>query len=173
MRGLVMIFGLLVVGAVAAPPAGACTCVPNPPPREAFQQADAVFVGEVIGIEEIGGEFPLRHVTLRVERPFKGVFVETVAVWTAQGEIGCGFPFEQGRRYLVYAHRAEDALHASFCSRTARLEDARADLDALDALDLLPDDDGGGLCGGLTNVAALQGLLFVLLGVALLRRRQT
>lgn len=173
MRRSVVLCALFVVGMVAARAAVACTCVPNPPPREALEQADAVFVGEVVGIEELGGEFPLRRVTLRVERPFKGVFVETVAVLTAQGEIGCGFPFERGLRYLVYAYQDGGALHASFCSRTARLEDAEADLIALDAADLLPDDDGGGLCGGLTNVAALQGLLFVLLGVALLRRRQT
>ena len=181
MRQYLILGSVLVVGLWAAPSVWACSCVPNPPPREALDQAAVVFAGRVLEIRQINDDegFPLLDVTLWVEQSFKGFFIETVNVFTARDSATCGFPFQKDERYLIYAHEDEDGtLHVSLCSRTARIQDAREDLLVFDALDLLndpeeeDDDGGGGLCGGLTNVASMQAMFFVFLIVALQRRRR-
>ncbi|MFQ5569324.1 MAG: hypothetical protein ACE5G0_06590 [Rhodothermales bacterium] len=165
--------GVLMVGLLAARSAAACSCVVPPPPQEALEEATVVFVGKVLSIDREDDLFPMLRVTLWVKHPIKGFFIETIEVQTARDSAMCGFPFERGERYLVYAHEAEDALHVSLCSRTARLEEAKADLIALGVPDILDeDDDDGGGCGGPSNIAAMQAVLFVLIGVGWVRRKK-
>lgn len=164
---------IFLLAVLAAPAAVACSCIPNSPPQEAYEAADLVFVGEVIDIEDEPGTYPAGwRVTLRVLHPVKGVFIETIMVNTANNSAACGFPFEQGRSYFVYADTEESKARVSLCSRTAALEDADADRNAFD----VPDDLGSAVsrsrpCGGPTNAAALQVLFLVGLGALLLRRR--
>ncbi len=176
MRWFVMLCSVFVVSVWTAPRVHACSCIPNPPPREAFEQAGLVFAGRVLDIRDASeAEYPgSLDVTLEVERPFKGVFIETIKVRTARHSASCGFPFEEGERYLVYTDASDDGVvRASLCSRTASLLDARDDLIVFDALDLLEPEmeEDGGRCGGLTNAAAMQAALFVFLLVAFQRRR--
>ena len=180
MRRYLILGSVMIVGLLTARSVWACSCVPSPPPRQALDETDAVFAGRVLEIRQANGDnYPaLLAVTLWVERPFKGFFIETVNVLTARDSASCGFPFKKGERYFIYAHQGEGGtLHVSLCSRTARIQDARDDLLVFDALDLLNDpeeehDDGGGRCGGLTNVAAIQAVLFVFFFVAVQRRRR-
>jgi hypothetical protein len=54
-----------------------------------------------------------------------------VALRTGAGGGDCGFAFEAGRVYLVYATGAPDDLRASICSRTRAAGDAGPDLAVL------------------------------------------
>ena len=176
MRRFVVLSSVLLFSVMTAPVVYACSCIPNGPPQEALAEADFVFAGEVLDIERVNEGYGFLNVTLRVERPFKGVFIETTRVRTATNGAACGFPFERGERYIVYTHTSSEdgSVWASLCSRTADLQNAREDLVAFDALDLLQeddDDDGGGRCGGPTNAAAMQAMLFVFFIVAFQRRR--
>jgi MYXO-CTERM domain-containing protein len=74
-----------------------------------------------------------REVRFDVRRSWKGDRAE-VAVRTPAQRSACGYPFEEGREYLVYASRGQDgALWVTACDRTRPIEDAQGDLDALDA----------------------------------------
>ena len=165
----------LVLLPLLTEPARACTCIPNPPPQDAVAEADGVFAAAVLHMTEIDQTYPrLLRVEMRLLRRFKGAFDETVTVRTARDSPSCGFPFREGESYLVYVRSVEGHLHASLCSRTAALADAAEDLIELDAEDLLDEESGSGRgrarCSGPTNAAAMQGLVFVFLGL-LLRRR--
>lgn len=120
--------------AVAPDSASACSCAPPPPVAEAVEQADAVFVGEVVTVEVVE---KLPHAnrlraTLRVEAAVKGDLGDEMAMTFEDGCCYCEFQFEKGKRYLVYADRNEDGeLRTSICHRSGQLRHVSADLEAL------------------------------------------
>lgn len=178
MRAVTILSALWAVLLVAALPgartAAACSCMVPPPPHEALDQAAAVFVGTVVSValEEGSGYYVVR---LRVGQRLKGPQAAELTVRTPSSSAACGYYFREGKAYLIYAHEAEGGLGVSLCSRTARLADARDDveafgLDGTDGGDLV--GTSGGRCGGPGNAAALQATLFVLIGVLAARRRR-
>lgn len=112
--------------------ARACSCVPPPPPAVALERASAVFVGEVRATTKASDL--KRQVTFHVERAFKGVEGAEVTLTTPTSSAACGRSFEVGQRYLVYAERIEGELYDNLCTRTALVEHAKQDLDALEAV---------------------------------------
>ncbi len=141
---------LLAAGAAPAAPATGtahglhCTCMsPKRPPCEVWWQTSAIFIGRVTRIRTVHedtseGRRVSRLVTLRVAERFQGVSGQRdVDVATGAGGGDCGFDFEQGETYLVYANEsvATGRLETGICSRTAPVAEARQDLDYLRALD--------------------------------------
>lgn len=99
--------------------AHSCTCLPTPSAAEAMDNADAVFWGEVTQFER--GEWQHR-VYLKPERSWKGADDEVVEVVTASSAAACGFNFEIGQSYLVYALATDDDLEVTLCGRTHRAD---------------------------------------------------
>lgn len=110
--------------------ADACSCVPPPPPQEAFERADAVFAGKV---KEIRKTRNGKEVWFDVSRTWKGVDQTQVWVVTGMGGGDCGYPFTAGVEHLVYANDRSGGLTTSICHRTAILDSAQEDLAALGA----------------------------------------
>lgn len=170
MRRCIMLGSVMVVGLLAVPSALACSCG-SWSPHEAMAWADAVFVGLVVETTRDAEGINDGHLfaTIDVDKVWKGNVGERVVIRTAPNSAQCGIYFEKEKRYLVYASRDEDGLLSAYaCSRTNLLEYAGEDILALE-VPLL--DDDGGFCGGPTNVAAMQAMLFVFLVVALRRFR--
>jgi hypothetical protein len=98
------------------------------------QSSQAVFAGLVVAMGDTtlqtpNGSLWLRAVTLRVDHVWKGGEAETVVVLTGHGGADCGFLFERGESYLVYADRGVgESLYAGICGRTAELSRAAADI---------------------------------------------
>ena len=117
-------------------PAHACSCMMQGP-KEAFDEAAAVFEGRVVAIksEAEGAVGPAdKRVLLRVVRAWKGIEAEQVQVTTADNSAMCGYHFEPEKSYLVYAHgNDEGGLRVSLCSRTKLIEQADEDLSHLGA----------------------------------------
>lgn len=111
----------------------ACSCMMPPPPPKALEQAAAVFSGKVTKIE--GDVTKQRTITIAVDQAWKGVETETVTLTTGPGGGMCGFGFQDGESYLVYAYRSgekkDGPLSTSICTRTKTLANAKEDLDAL------------------------------------------
>jgi len=123
----------LLLLALYANPASACSCLSNGPPCQWYFQVDAVFAGAVTVISEIDGPpdlpYPLRLVRFAVERGFRGVDAATAEAVTGMGGGDCGYPFKTGERYLVYAYRNQEGrLVTGICSRTRPLAEADEDL---------------------------------------------
>lgn len=131
MKTLFACFGIFLSGGVYL---WACSCLPTPPPPDAFAKADAVFSGKVESIAP-GGDHALR-VTFRVQQSWKGTNAPTLVVQTASDSAMCGYNFIRGEHYLVYA-RVNGArtnappLATGLCGRNARLSDAAEDLQFL------------------------------------------
>ena len=98
---------------------------------EARNKSKAVFSGTVVAIDKKPGDF---YVTVRfkVEEFWKGKLSKEATVSTGQGGGDCGYKFEVGQRYLVYAYGYNDAdLGTNICQRTASLIEAAEDLKVL------------------------------------------
>ena len=138
MTALPLLLSAALSAAPCPPAAARCSCVPPGPPREALAQAEAVFAGRVVSVAaprgEAHGDPDRPHVAVRIvpTRRWKGAAADTVTVHTPPNSAVCGYAFETGREYLVYAE-GEDALRVYLCSRTAALADAGEDLAALGA----------------------------------------
>lgn len=117
----------------------ACSCLPAPAPRQALKEATAVFVGEVVSKEvfDVTDQFgaqPLVRVKFAVSRTWKGIKGTEAIVHTSAWNPACGFNFERGKTYLVYAypdHWKLNALATGLCNRTVEIEKAKKDLRAI------------------------------------------
>src|SRR5262249_36895932 len=113
----------------------ACVCPRHDPPQ-AFNDAKAVFIGEMLGgteqlsAQNRGGRsytIEAGQVRFAVEEVFKGSLGSeaTIEVASMQGT-SCGpYGLKRGERYIVYAYAAEqqtDILHSGVCTRTAPVD---------------------------------------------------
>ncbi len=119
------------------PSAFACKCAQRAV-AESVTEASAVFEGRVTQIEKIleegATEAQKIRVTLALVRVWKSLeSTESVTVTTNSEPAACGFHFEQGHSYLVYAsgEGESEGLRVNSCSRTRPMADAAEDLAAL------------------------------------------
>ena len=104
--------------------AAACSCAEQPF-ETARASAAAIFEARVASIETEDGT---RHVRFDVVQTWLAAEHEHVEVVTAETEAACGFTFEPGQSYLVYASGLEgEAYRVSLCSRTRLMAEADDD----------------------------------------------
>ncbi len=133
-----LIFSVLLVAFILSfnhRPAAACTCAINPSPEEELKLSTAVFSGRVVSTDllprlDTSSRHPVK-VTLEVDTVWKGPERDRISVYTAIDSGACGFDFNVGWKYLVYARGSQNDLEVSTCTRTAMLSYAGDDLAAL------------------------------------------
>lgn len=111
----------------------ACSCAGTPVPCEAYWKSSAVFLGTVIYTTNTAnrGEYDFHSRVFRftVDKAFRGVEAKEVEVLTGSGGGDCGYGFQLGGQYVVYAYRDNtNRLYTGICSRTRLASDADADL---------------------------------------------
>src|SRR5438876_5868506 len=140
-----------------APRLDACTCGGPGTPCHAAGQSAAAFAGTVIEITFVPAQFPVeatassvgrrrsgrgaaefarikpgfRVVRMRVGEVLSGVAPgqNEIEIATGMGGGDCGYPFQPGEDYVVYAYKnAEGRLETGICSRTKPLAQAAEDL---------------------------------------------
>lgn len=119
-----ILFALIIFLFTAAEKSFACSCVVSPDPlkkqiQSAFSDSDAVFSGEVIEIKDSLTDQYNVIVKLKVAKAWKGKSNKEITITTAKDSAMCGYGFEIGKTYLVYANGQKDALSVSNCSRTS------------------------------------------------------
>lgn len=187
---------LAVLGGLLLAPPGpvwACSCAQPRSPAVAAGDAVAVFSGAVTSIvdrgslnlpdvvrswlgqphQTLGGDS--RRVTLAVANSWKGVTETPVTIGTGNGNADCGFSFNVGGQYLVYAYDNQGQLVTNMCLRTAALSQASVDLTYLQTLPMLTVTPAApnrllGVC--LAGAAGLVGLLALAGGAGWLWRRR-
>jgi protocatechuate 3,4-dioxygenase beta subunit len=120
----------------------ACSCAREQLPCQAYWTTPAVFVGRVINLsptydeEENDLKQYERVFRFAVDRAFRGVTEDQVEVVTSIGGGSCGYYFDPGKPYLVYAgfDPKTRQYYTSICTRTRPIEDATADLTYIEGL---------------------------------------
>lgn len=138
-----MLWLIALLGSLWLAPAcdtGFCDCAPAGTVAEARDGSAAVFVGTVLSIRDTlapSGEHEhmMRAVTLQLRRAWKGVETDRVTVVTGFGGGDCGYDFQVGEPYLVYATRyagvPNQPLVVGICGRTEQLAKAGKDVEEL------------------------------------------
>jgi hypothetical protein len=119
-----------------APDTRACSCAfGGSAPCQEYWRVDAVFAGTVVSSGHVNvdhgsykSDMRLLHMT--IEQPIRGIKTTEVDVLTGWGGGDCGYGFEVGKRYLVYAYHEEKSnrFSTSICTRTRPLAEADDDL---------------------------------------------
>ena len=121
----------------------ACSCALPPLGKTENQliklerkKSQAIFSGEVteIIIPKLpsGEESWTATIKFKVLQSWKGIKTETVTVYTTNVCCICGYKFEIGEHYLVYANgTAKGELSTDTCTRTKKLLTATEDLRVL------------------------------------------
>jgi hypothetical protein len=116
----------------------ACSCEGLTPVCSVYWKTSNVFLGRVVGIDHVYDQSPTDnligpgHFVTRfaVLKAYRGAVAEQVVVRTADQGSSCGFSFEQGRDYLVYADSGSNGeLATNHCTRTHRVASAADDAD--------------------------------------------
>lgn len=158
-------FGLLMLTPTSV---CACSCAPSGSPEEELRQATAVFTGQVVQIDQrnrlVTSSFDPIQVTFQVTEVWKGPEQAVLNVSTPRGGASCGYPFESGKEYLVYAQGSETNLEVWLCSRTTPLTIAAGDLSIL-GVSTVPAPDS---LRTVTAVSWLPAVFFMFLGLLLL-----
>ena len=107
----------------SAEKAFACSCLRSLEPekkqvQQAFTDSTAIFSGEVLEISEDSADQNSLLVKFKVAKLWKGELNREVTITTAKDSAMCGYTFEIGKKYLVYANGLKDSLMVSNCSRT-------------------------------------------------------
>jgi hypothetical protein len=154
--------------------ASACSCMVVPIQRY-ISSSDAVFSGEVVDLQNIRMFGPSDTVTLRVSEVWKGTDQGTIEVSTPSQGSACGYAFEEGQEYLVYAYGKQD-LKVDACGGTTHLSKADEDLALLgngeqpkDGGDDLTDTSGGVSVRAMVGIAGLAMVASSLVVVRLVR----
>lgn len=110
-------------------PAHACSCAVADSAHEAWIDSALVFTGRFVdneGEEEMG---QLPH-NFEVDRVWKGPVSPILTVYTSDSDASCGYPFQRGESYLVYAHfwQSEGVFSTGLCSRNSPIAMAGGDM---------------------------------------------
>lgn len=104
-----------VVSSVAT--SEACVCVGEAPAAcELYKRADVAFVGRAT---EVPPNRAAGRVRFRLTQALKGVAGSEVSALNEESGAGCGYQFEQGEEYVVFATRTADGdIEIARCSST-------------------------------------------------------
>ena len=118
---------IFLVGGVLA-----CKCIMPGTPSEEFGKYDYIFSGKVTSIgypiDAVGEEAYSLDIVFNVSSVWKGSLGDETHIKTAKDTVSCGYPFNEGEEYLVYASGNESKKSANGCSRTKLLSEAQEDL---------------------------------------------
>ncbi len=126
-------FGIMVLSSPSA--VYACSCAQPLSVSAQFERSEAVFVGEVLEVQEkrsMGGRVT-KAALFEVDRIWKGGTQSQIIIHTGSGGGDCGIYFEPGQDYLVYAqhskmYEGEELLTSIICDRTSEVAAAQEDL---------------------------------------------
>jgi len=113
----------------------ACSCVEPPTVEAELNRSEAVFAGRVVEVKEqryLNGSMT-KAALFEVSQIWKGGSESQIIVHTGSGGGDCGYHFEEGKEYLVYANPStmygdKELLVTIICDRTNELAEAQEDL---------------------------------------------
>jgi hypothetical protein len=112
---------IVVLGALLfSSGAQACSCIERTP-RQALREADAAFVGRLVGVVSASGySATYNYLVRRVYKRGQGIRAGgTVSVRSGLNGASCGFPTDKGHWYGLFLYRSENRWTGGLCGLVA------------------------------------------------------
>lgn len=147
----------------------ACSCAVNDSVMEERDRNDAVFEGTATAVKKPVSLFSTSSAskvktTFQVNELWKGRVSSRIEVTSALSGASCGFEFQEGQRYLVYARSTGNSLDVSLCSRTALFSSAGHDIVEL-GQGTVPPQSMSDMGGSSPYIWWIAAVTFILVGV--------
>lgn len=140
MRKILFVFCLLITFCfIQTEQVSACSCAISSTNntkilvRDAYKNSQAIFLGKVLELVKNDSSYSFR-VKIQVKKIWKGKLSKTIDISTPLDSAACGFSFETGKEYLVYAYENGNKLTTNICSRTKILTGSTEDVAFLNKL---------------------------------------
>jgi hypothetical protein len=142
--------GYFLIVFISSRPSFGCSCIGGVPTCNTYWSTDTVFLGRVTKIQGIPGtgagpsaEWPATLVDFQITEHFRGASGTSITIRTGRGGGDCGYTFEPGKTYLVFA--SGSPLTTGICNPTMPVERADETLAYIRKAPLEP--SGGNLYG--------------------------
>lgn len=145
---VMLAFVIVTTGLLMSPKqAYACSCAMPESVAVELGRSDAVFDGTVVASSKPAKWFKQSSAdrviwSFQAHEVWKGQVSSSIQVKSAQSGASCGFGFQEGQRYIVYARDVGEGLEVSLCSRTALQAAASTDIAELGSGSIPPAPDG-------------------------------
>jgi hypothetical protein len=137
-----LIGSLLLLPFLWVTPALACSCRPEGPIAQEYQDYDYIFKGTVVrklrkdlNNLDRSERFTDYEYVLRVSKTYKGQIDRRVIVYSGIDSAMCGLNLTSGKPYLVWVRENPNGgrgFEVSICTRTRAVSDAQEDLEWLE-----------------------------------------
>lgn len=129
---LFVVFAFSIIFLFSFENASACSCTGKDSPCAEYKDADLLFVGTVSKITTVKDKFAYSYnAKFQVENLLKGINIKRkeIEVQTSTQGTACGYRFQEGRTYLVYAYLDEETniYETSICTRIRFLDYGKVD----------------------------------------------
>ncbi|MCR8658792.1 hypothetical protein [Paenibacillus endoradicis] len=132
---LLICFMISMMMIYAASNVYACSCIEPLTVEEELDRSEAVFTGRVLEVKDIKNlnGYMTKSALFEVSQIWKGGSESQIIIYTGGGGGDCGYHFEEGKEYLVYANLStmygdKEQLVSIMCDRTNVLAQAQDDL---------------------------------------------
>ncbi len=133
---IAVILGVITIGYT-------CSCVTDVSLEDKYNMSSLIFIGKVLSIEKADLGY---IVEFDVGSVYKGEFKDRISLYTNKDSASCGFNFEIGNHYLVYANDYGQRLETGLCSGNLLSNQSKDDIDFLE------NKMGGGQTDNLKNI---------------------
>lgn len=121
----------------------ACSCAESGTVQENKSRSDAVFEGTAASVKSsslslFGAPAKAVKANFQVNEVWKGHVAPSIEVVTNGSGASCGYEFQVGERYLVYAASTGNSLEVSLCSGTILTSEANEQMALLGSGSLPP-----------------------------------
>jgi|TARA_B110000908_G_C10170730_1_gene410685 hypothetical protein len=120
----------IILSVIVIKTTNACDCYTDSL-HIAIDRSEEIFLGEVVKIIDDPESCWKKDdclsvfVTIQIDQNFKGE-KKGIVIHTMKSTASCGYPFNLGEKYLVYADKTETGYSTRLCSRTIESNNERA-----------------------------------------------
>ncbi|MCA9386886.1 hypothetical protein KC669_02515 [Candidatus Dojkabacteria bacterium] len=133
MKKIYFLATFIIISIISTSTVAACSCIQPGTPTEEANKGQIIFSGTVESITEVD-DLNLQVNVKPIMSWTSDLLSLSTPIATTNNSAACGYNFEEGKDYLIYAYEHEGNLSTNICTRTQLLDTAALDIPELNQL---------------------------------------